>query len=182
MSLAKLDGIEGKTLHLSGIDILDGSPVLDIKPYHYNDAVTTPLQNQDVGEESLQDATETSPVNELDIQYLGSAEEELDTLVQREKLQFYKTKEEAMTLIEQVLSLNPHKLHTQTIKQKEDIYAVSLDNMVVIYQTLPTVLKVIKILWTSNRAVNGGQRSQQWFDKVSKFMDFDELVAQQPDL
>lgn len=66
MSLAKLEDIEGRTLHLSGIDILDGSPVLDIKPYHYNDAIATPLQNQDVGEESLP-STETTPVNSFEI-------------------------------------------------------------------------------------------------------------------
>ncbi|XP_022100829.1 tRNA (adenine(37)-N6)-methyltransferase-like isoform X2 [Acanthaster planci] len=33
LTLAKLDRIEGNTLHLSGVDIIDGTPVLDIKPY-----------------------------------------------------------------------------------------------------------------------------------------------------
>ncbi|XP_068740191.1 tRNA (adenine(37)-N6)-methyltransferase-like [Montipora capricornis] len=33
LTLAKLDGIVGSTLSLSGIDLLDGTPVLDIKPY-----------------------------------------------------------------------------------------------------------------------------------------------------
>ncbi|XP_055952759.1 tRNA (adenine(37)-N6)-methyltransferase-like isoform X2 [Argiope bruennichi] len=33
LSLTKLDKIEGNTLFLSGIDLLDGTPVLDIKPY-----------------------------------------------------------------------------------------------------------------------------------------------------
>ncbi|KFM78492.1 Nef-associated protein 1, partial [Stegodyphus mimosarum] len=33
LSLVKLDKIEGSTLFLSGIDILDKTPVLDIKPY-----------------------------------------------------------------------------------------------------------------------------------------------------
>lgn len=33
LSLAKLDKIEGSTLHLSGIDLVDGTPILDIKPY-----------------------------------------------------------------------------------------------------------------------------------------------------
>nr|XP_022332662.1 tRNA (adenine(37)-N6)-methyltransferase-like [Crassostrea virginica]XP_022332663.1 tRNA (adenine(37)-N6)-methyltransferase-like [Crassostrea virginica] len=33
LSLAKLDSVEGNTLHLSGIDLLDGTPILDIKPY-----------------------------------------------------------------------------------------------------------------------------------------------------
>jgi tRNA (adenine37-N6)-methyltransferase len=33
LSAVRLVGIEGKTLHLRGVDLLDGTPVLDIKPY-----------------------------------------------------------------------------------------------------------------------------------------------------
>ncbi|XP_063889686.1 tRNA (adenine(37)-N6)-methyltransferase-like isoform X1 [Scylla paramamosain] len=33
LTLARLDKVEGDCLHLSGLDILDGTPVLDIKPY-----------------------------------------------------------------------------------------------------------------------------------------------------
>ncbi|XP_028262559.1 tRNA (adenine(37)-N6)-methyltransferase [Parambassis ranga] len=33
LTLAKLDKIEGDTIHLSDIDMIDGTPVLDIKPY-----------------------------------------------------------------------------------------------------------------------------------------------------
>ena len=34
LALVKLRQIDGNTLHISGIDALDGTPVLDIKPYH----------------------------------------------------------------------------------------------------------------------------------------------------
>lgn len=33
LTLAKLDKIQGDTLHLSDIDMIDGTPVLDVKPY-----------------------------------------------------------------------------------------------------------------------------------------------------
>lgn len=40
-SVVKLDKVEAGRLHLSGIDLLDGTPVLDIKPYvPYADSVT----------------------------------------------------------------------------------------------------------------------------------------------
>jgi tRNA-Thr(GGU) m(6)t(6)A37 methyltransferase TsaA len=32
-TLAKIDGIDGSTILLSGIDLIDGTPVLDVKPY-----------------------------------------------------------------------------------------------------------------------------------------------------
>jgi tRNA-Thr(GGU) m(6)t(6)A37 methyltransferase TsaA len=33
LTLARLEGVEGDTLVLSGVDIIDGTPILDIKPY-----------------------------------------------------------------------------------------------------------------------------------------------------
>lgn len=33
LSAVRLERIEGKTLHLRGVDLLDGTPILDIKPY-----------------------------------------------------------------------------------------------------------------------------------------------------
>ncbi|CAL1531859.1 unnamed protein product [Lymnaea stagnalis] len=33
LSLAKIDSVQGCSVHFSGIDLLDGTPVLDIKPY-----------------------------------------------------------------------------------------------------------------------------------------------------
>jgi tRNA (adenine37-N6)-methyltransferase len=42
ISAVKLERIEGLTLHVADIDILDGSPVLDIKPYvAYTDAIAS---------------------------------------------------------------------------------------------------------------------------------------------
>jgi len=42
MTLAKLERVEGRTVHVSGIDIINETPILDIKPYHYKDAVQEP--------------------------------------------------------------------------------------------------------------------------------------------
>ena len=33
LTLARLEGVEGDTLLLSGVDMIDGTPVLDVKPY-----------------------------------------------------------------------------------------------------------------------------------------------------
>lgn len=41
LSIAKLDKVDlaTRTVHLSGIDLINGTPVLDIKPYHYVDSL-----------------------------------------------------------------------------------------------------------------------------------------------
>jgi len=33
VSIVRLDGVDGSVLQISGVDMIDGSPVLDIKPY-----------------------------------------------------------------------------------------------------------------------------------------------------
>ena len=33
LSLVKLEGVDGDTLQLSGVDLVDGTPIIDIKPY-----------------------------------------------------------------------------------------------------------------------------------------------------
>jgi len=33
LSIVRLEGIDGRVLHISDIDIIDGTPLLDIKPY-----------------------------------------------------------------------------------------------------------------------------------------------------
>lgn len=33
LSVVRLEKVEGRTLHVEGVDVLDGTPLLDIKPY-----------------------------------------------------------------------------------------------------------------------------------------------------
>ncbi len=41
LSVARLVGVEGLKVHVTGVDMLDGTPVLDLKPYiRYADAIT----------------------------------------------------------------------------------------------------------------------------------------------
>ena len=39
LSIAKLDKVGEKTIWISGIDLIHGTPVIDIKPYHYLDSL-----------------------------------------------------------------------------------------------------------------------------------------------
>jgi tRNA-Thr(GGU) m(6)t(6)A37 methyltransferase TsaA len=63
LSLVGLDGVDGGTLHLSGVDLVDGSPVYDIKPYLAEwdaprtagvlRAMSEPISSLDVGKRPL---------------------------------------------------------------------------------------------------------------------------------
>lgn len=86
LTLAKLNGIIGNTLLLSGIDLLDGTPVLDIKPFvpdydeapeigckdnldrdirkeHFEKEVISSLNFQGNGDDRLANSVDVKPVN-----------------------------------------------------------------------------------------------------------------------
>ncbi|XP_074650697.1 tRNA (adenine(37)-N6)-methyltransferase-like [Tubulanus polymorphus] len=74
LTLAKIEKIEGSTVYLSGIDILDGTPVLDIKPYisdydQPNQLAFTiePTSTSDIGGKQNQD-------DQLDVKALNDQE------------------------------------------------------------------------------------------------------------
>jgi len=50
LSLVQIDKVEGNCVHFSGVDMIDGTPVLDIKPYipHYDAPVTLRYDQQHV--------------------------------------------------------------------------------------------------------------------------------------
>ena len=43
LSLVRLDKVDGRMLHVTGMDAVNGTPVIDIKPYFENDIVFSPL-------------------------------------------------------------------------------------------------------------------------------------------
>ena len=64
LSLVRLTRIEGRTLHVTGMDLFDGTPVLDIKPYHpqYSAAEYTRPQWYARLHERVDHARESSPM------------------------------------------------------------------------------------------------------------------------
>ncbi|XP_056334538.1 tRNA (adenine(37)-N6)-methyltransferase-like [Danio aesculapii] len=73
LTLAKLERITGDTLHLSGVDIIAGTPVLDIKPY-IPDYDSPKTRIEDTGENE-----QTSSFTNPHMAHLRDLDEELDT-------------------------------------------------------------------------------------------------------
>ncbi len=73
MSLVELTGIEGLVLHVKGLDLLDGTPVLDIKPYvPYADS------RPDADHGWLDEAAD--PIRAFEVQFSEQARAELELL------------------------------------------------------------------------------------------------------
>jgi hypothetical protein len=83
LSIAKIEKIEDRTLHVSGIDLIHGTPIIDIKPYHYLDSIP-PAPG--MFPNWLLDSKERGRV---EVKFSESSSQELQTLVSEKKLDFY---------------------------------------------------------------------------------------------
>lgn len=97
LSIAKLDKVDERTIHISGIDLIHGTPVLDIKPYHYLDSLPP---DQLKFPNWLLESKESGRIQSVN--FLGDTLKELTDIVEQGRLDFYKEVAEVKSLIEQV--------------------------------------------------------------------------------
>lgn len=168
LSIAKLDRIDNRTLHLSGIDLIDGTPVIDIKPYHYVDALSPDVLRIPLW------LAETKDKDIHEVTFSERATQDLAFLVSEQSLQFYRgpgALESVTTLIHDVLALNPHSVHTIAKHNSESpIWAVALDNLQAVYTVTDSKVQVIRIL---PRKATGDLklRSKEWLAKVKELIN-----------
>jgi hypothetical protein len=102
LSIAKLDQIKGNTLYLSGVDLVSGTPILDVKPYIATyDALPTAAAPQWI--------TEAPRPRLKGVKFTEDAEKQLQELVP--KLRFYSSLKEICTAIEEVIVQDPRSVH-----------------------------------------------------------------------
>ena len=82
LSAVRLERVEGLTLHISDVDMLDGTPVLDIKPYvAYTDAIA------DAGEGWLANGdAPRDPISQFEVCWSARAVEQAEWIEARTKL------------------------------------------------------------------------------------------------
>lgn len=128
LSVVKVERIEGTKLYVSGLDLLDGTPILDIKPYvPYVDAVT----------EAHNQIAEHAPQT-VQVQWQDGA-----------KAQAYKHQlrlnQPVVELIEQILQQDPKPAYQQP--EPERIYGVKLwDLNVQWHYPSATVIEVTEVM------------------------------------
>ena len=116
LSLVKLDRIVGDTLHLSAIDLCDGTAVLDLKPYvpfadSVNDARVAPWLSH-------------LPTSDLFVSWTPRAERELEALAP--SFEFFSDFEQARSAITEILTADPRSVHWR--QSRSDLeYGFSID-------------------------------------------------------
>ena len=107
MSVVKLESIEilstGCRLHISGLDILDQTPVLDIKPY---------LKYADAIDHARSGYAHERPSDDVQVHFSSLASQTLDAMPQLDGMTFRK-------LLEQILSYDPRPAYQHDTSGRE---------------------------------------------------------------
>jgi len=136
-----VSGIEGcGRLLLSGVDLVDGTPILDIKPYHPSDLVSSNVLRIPKWLSSLPHASLWVSFSQGALRQLASIFE-----THKQPLQFYDTMDEVKTAIEQVLSMDPRPNCTKT-RHTDGIYGFVFDRLNVVYQMKAPKVAVVELI------------------------------------
>lgn len=122
LSAVGLERVEGDTLHLTGVDLIDGTPVFDVKPY-------VPLADR-IEADALRVPPwlrpETAPVHDLVVHVAPTARAQIDALTP--SLAFFHTSDEVLDAITQVLRADPRSVYWRQARQECD-YGFSIDQL-----------------------------------------------------
>jgi tRNA-Thr(GGU) m(6)t(6)A37 methyltransferase TsaA len=128
LTLVKLEKIEKNEIIISSVDMITGTPILDIKPYHH-------LESLDLNQIKYPEwiKTQASEEKKAKVSFSEKALEELKEILNSKKLIFYEDYDEIIELIKCLLEIDPHSKYTR--KKKETfIYAFYVDKLNIIYQ------------------------------------------------
>ncbi|TMW66271.1 hypothetical protein Poli38472_004036 [Pythium oligandrum] len=137
LTVVKIDAVYGRYIEISGHDLVNGTPVLDVKPYVPMDFIPDHVCPHWVNTRSDHLA---QPV-----EFASEVTETLTTLVKQEKLRFYKTVEDVSTAIQEMLVLDIRSVHQGRGKAAEEqIFMCRFDNLEIDFQTLEDKIHIVK--------------------------------------
>jgi tRNA-Thr(GGU) m(6)t(6)A37 methyltransferase TsaA len=115
LTLAKIERVEGDTLWVSGVDLVEGTPILDIKPY---------LAEADRPAEYSSGWAERAAETQVPCAFAPEADAQVDELVRAGKIT---ERDRFVNLAKEVLALDPRPLSYRA--RVDETFAVVLDGV-----------------------------------------------------
>jgi tRNA-Thr(GGU) m(6)t(6)A37 methyltransferase TsaA len=143
LSAVKLDRIDGNTLYLSGVDLVDGTPILDVKPY---------LPSSDSIGSATSGWTGSREERTIQVNLTHSAKADLERLAMDQAPRF----EAAIT---EILSLDPRPVFYRGTDENPnpytDVYGFRFADLNVVYRMEGTVAEVFRVEpWAEQRSTS----------------------------
>ena len=176
LTLAKIESVEGDTLHLCGLDLLDGTPVIDIKPYI--PSYDSPQEESASSAESVT-PTVTNPSwttlgvhQTLNVSFTEAALQQIsqfspDAASADHQLKYLKTPEEAIQAVKDILREDPRSIYRKT-KCQDRLYFCIVDTMHVTswFDEVINKCEVIRVMpYSLRKAMNETGNQQETQDK-----------------
>lgn len=162
--MAKIEKIEKNEILISSVDMISGTPVLDIKPYHH-------LESIDINSMKYPDWIKNSASDEkkAQVNITEKALEDLKYILNNNKLLFYDNFDDIVQLIKGILEIDPHSKYTQ--KKKETmVYAFYVDKLNVIYE-YDASEKLVTIQSIEYSEEYKKLRNKSWLENYQFMMD-----------
>ena len=160
METQLLDNKNHVVIHVSGIDLIHGTPVIDIKPYHPADRVEEARAPRWIAE---------SFGKEITVEFEESVLLEIEEAV-KNGLEFYDRAEDVVCVLREALAQDPRTLHS---KQKHgsdgSCYGLALDLLDVTFQVVSeSTFKVIAVkYWKRDQQhLRTKMRSEAWLKET----------------
>ena len=103
LSLAKIESISERTIRVSGIDLIDETPILDIKPYHPADSIS----NYSIA------SYISNPIFIYRVVFHDYASQRIEFIKSHYLLRFYRNDEDWKEMINEILAQDPSTIHTK---------------------------------------------------------------------
>lgn len=156
LTLVKLVKVENNEMFISGIDMVEGTPIVDVKPYHHVESVIINKYPNWIKEADKDVIKNSVSFNEESLTTLKN-------LIDEKKLEFYTDFNEIKELITELLEIDPHSKHT---KKKNEclLYVFYLDRINIIYE-FNTAEKKIKVIDIEYVEQYKKKRNKEWLDE-----------------
>jgi tRNA-Thr(GGU) m(6)t(6)A37 methyltransferase TsaA len=136
LSLVRLDRVDlaARTLHLSSLDLIEGTPILDIKPYHPADALPEGAYTLPQWMDEQAQQRPPMPVDFSDEALVQLADLLPPRSGKASKLQFYSDLPSARGAIEDSVRHDPRPRYVKSRAAPAEVYGFRLDRMNVLYR------------------------------------------------
>lgn len=168
LTLVKLERVIDGELHVSGIDMVNGTPIIDIKPYHHLESIGINKYP-----DWILNADKDTDTQRNKVQFSTQSLDQLAKYVNNQMLEFYDDYNEIYELIKELLEIDPHSKFT---KKKSDklIYAFYIDKLNVIYE-FDAANKEVQILSIDYVEEYKKLRTKEWLNDYKKQEDIQKI-------
>lgn len=127
-TLVKIDRIQNNSIYISGIDLIDNTPIIDIKPIHHSDI----LGYDNIRIPQWLHDTHVNNAHRLHVEFTSTALQQLTQCI--DKLQFYDNLSDIKHALIDTLSLDPRETYVRNKNDSTAIWGFVYDRLNVQYR------------------------------------------------